>query len=342
MTKATTKSIGVGFIGTGGMGTRHAVNLHKYVGGAHVAAVYDLDKRHAEDAAAQTGNPEIFDDPYKLIKSKAVDALILASPDDTHSPLTLACLKAGKPVLCEKPLATTVADAVKVLNAEVKLGKRLVSVGFMRRFDPQHLAVYNAAHSGQLGNPILVKGVHRNASQAYGVLGSTILTNSAGHDIDSARWLLGGEVTEVSVRGLRSSDSVHPETKDMLILQLAFDNNRMAVAEVFVNAGYGYEVSAEVVCERGTAVTTQPDLALVRNSANRGYYVPSDWLSRFQEGYIAELQDWVNTLTAGQIFSGASAWDGYVTMMVTSACIKSLQTAKTVPVQLIAKPELYQ
>ena len=105
-TKQNDQPIRVGVIGTGGMGTKHAINLHRFVGGARVSAVYDLDPTRAQQAAEQSGHPQVFSDPLKLIEDPQVDAVLIASPDDTHARMTLACLKAGKPVLCEKPLAT--------------------------------------------------------------------------------------------------------------------------------------------------------------------------------------------------------------------------------------------
>jgi myo-inositol 2-dehydrogenase/D-chiro-inositol 1-dehydrogenase len=195
--------------------------------------------------------------------------------------------------------------------------------------------------SGDIGRPLLFKGVHRNASVPYGTTGATILTNSAGHDFDSARWLLGEEVQEVYVRGLRSRAELHPDTRDLLLVEMSLTNNCMAVAEVYVNDEYGYEVSAELVCQRGTAVSTQPDLALVRADSRRGFSVPGDWLSRFQDAYVAELLDWVDGVRNRRPFQGASAWDGYVAMRVTSACIQSLHTGAAVPVNLPEKPALY-
>lgn len=332
--------ISIGIIGTGGMGARHALNLSQYVSGTRITAAYDLDPARAAQVAAQIG-ATVFDDPLKLIEDPGVEAVMIVSPDDTHARFTLACLKVGKPVLCEKPLATSAADAMSVLEAEVKTGRRLVSVGFMRRFDPQHVAVKRMADCGSIGQPLLFKGVHRNAVQAYGVTGATILTNSAGHDFDSARWLLGEEVQEVYVRGLLSRPELHPDTRDLLVVEMAMSNNRLAVVEVYVNAEYGYEVSAELVCQRGTAVTTQPDLALVRSGARRGYSVPLDWLSRFQEAYVEELRAWVGSLQGNQTFPGANAWDGYATMLVTRACIQSLHSGAVTAVELIDKPALY-
>ena len=337
----STGNVRVGVIGTGGMGTRHAVNIHRFVGGASVVAVYDLDQGRANQAAAQCGNAQVFDDPIKLINDGSVDAVVIASPDGTHAEMTLACLKAGKPVLCEKPLATKAEDAVRVLEAEVAIGRKLIAVGFMRRFDPQHVAVKNMATSGEIGQPLLWKGVHRNAQVAFGITGATILINSAGHDFDSARFLLGQEVQDVFVRGLKSRAELHADTKDLLLIQLTMSNNCLATAEVYVNDEYGYEVSAELVCQRGTAITVQPDKTLVRAKSHRGFYVAADWLSPFQDAYVAELIDWVDSLQSGQPFRGATAWDGYVTMMVTTAAIQSLNTGAIVPVKLIEKPALY-
>jgi myo-inositol 2-dehydrogenase/D-chiro-inositol 1-dehydrogenase len=323
------------------MGGRHARNLHRLVGGARVAGIYDLDQQRARQMAEACGGAAVFTDPGDLINEASVAAVLIASPDGTHAELTLACLRAGKPVLTEKPLATTLDDAVRVLEAEAAVGRRLVSLGFMRRFDPQHAAVKTAAASGTLGRPLLFKGVHRNAAVAFGITGETILINSAGHDIDSARWLLGEEVTEVSVRGLRSRAELHADTQDLLLIEMALTNNSLATVEVFGNAGYGYEVSAELVCQCGTAVTTQADAALVRGSAHRGYPVPADWLSRFQEAYVAELLEWIDSLQTGRAFGGANTWDGYMTMLITGACIESLRRGTVVPVKPLEKPALY-
>ena len=334
--------IAVGIIGVGGMGTRHADNIHHLVDGAFVSAVYDVDQSHAEHASSMCDSAKIFNDPFMLIGSATVDAVLLASPDDTHAELTLACIRAGKPVLCEKPLTTTVDDARKVVSEETAFGQKLVSVGFMRRFDPQHVAVKEVVSSGELGLPLLWKGVHRNASVPYGTSGATILTKSAGHDFDSARFLLGAEVQEVFVRGLKTRPELHNDTTDLLVIEMIMTNNCLAVGEVFVNAGYGYEVSAEVVCQKGTAITQQPGKVKIRANSHRGFYVSSDWLEPFEEAYVLEDRAWINSLNGGVPFRGANAWDGYVTMMITAACIQSLRNGKIVSVQLGKKSEMYK
>ena len=334
------RSVAVGIIGAGGMGMRHAENLHRHVGAAHVAAAYDLDWGRAEQVAALCG-AAVYDDPLRLIQDDRVEAIIIASPDATHAGFVQECLRWGKPVLCEKPLATSAADAAMVIEAECALGRRLAAVGLMRRFDPYHVAVRQVVASRQLGRPILYKGVHRNAAIPYDARGEVIVTNSAGHDIDAVRWLLGQEVAEVYVRGVRSHTTFSVDTTDLLLLQMTLNGDCLATIELYVAAEYGYEVSAEIVAERGAVVTGQPDKAIIRSAQTRSVAVPMDWLERFQEAYVIELAEWVRSIQTAAPFPGASAWDGFAALLVTDACIKSLLGRGPVAVRMPACPPLY-
>lgn len=336
-----TGPLSIGIIGAGGMGMRHAENLHRQVGAARIGAVYDLNPARAAQAAALGRGIIVFDDPRQLIRDERVDAVLIASPDATHAEFTLECLRNRKPVLCEKPLATNAADAARIIEAECALGRRLVSVGLMRRFDPFHVAVQQVVASRQLGRPILYKGVHRNASIPYDVRGEVVLTNSAGHDIDATRWLLGQEIEEVFVRGVRSHAGFSVDTTDLLLLQMKLTGDCLATIELFVAAEYGYEVSAEIVAERGTVVTGQPDAAIVRAAQTRAAAVPTDWLGRFQEAYVAEMLAWMGSIQTEQPFPGANAWDGYMALLVTDACVRSLHSNGPVAVQAPARPGLY-
>jgi myo-inositol 2-dehydrogenase / D-chiro-inositol 1-dehydrogenase len=107
-------SVGVGVVGTGVMGSEHARVLRREVPGAHLAGVFDADP---DRARAATAGAVVFSDPRSLIASERIEAVVIASPDATHAELTLACLEAGKPVLCEKPLASTAAEALRVVHA---------------------------------------------------------------------------------------------------------------------------------------------------------------------------------------------------------------------------------
>lgn len=334
--------ISVGVIGAGRMGSCHAVNVHRYVKGARVAAIYDLDQVRAGQVAAECGSARAFQDPVQLIQDVGVDAVVIASPDPTHAEFVHECLRHHKPVLCEKPLATTAADALKIIEAEQALGRRLIAVGFNRRFDPRHAAVRQVVAAGEIGRAILYKGVHRNAMIPPHWPGKLVVTGSAIHDIDSVRWLLGQEITEVYVRGVRTHTSFSDETRDMLLLQMVLSGECLATVEVSVAIEYGYEVSAEIVGERGTALTMQPGLALVRSREARSVAVSSDGLAYFQEAYVSELTHWVHSVQTEQAFTGATAWDGYMSLLVSDACIQSLHSGTPVPVSTPAKPGFYQ
>jgi myo-inositol 2-dehydrogenase/D-chiro-inositol 1-dehydrogenase len=183
--------------------------------------------------------------------------------------------------------------------------------------------------------------VHRNAAIPYDARGEVIITNSAGHDIDTVRWLLGQEIEEVYVRGVRSHPTFSAETTDLLLMQMTLTGDCLATIELYMAAEYGYEVSAEIVAERGTVVTGQPDNALVRSAQARSTAVPIDWLERFQAAYVAEVAQWVEGIRSGQPFAGASAWDGYAALLVTDACVRSSRSRSPIVVQMPLRPSLY-
>ncbi len=339
MPEETTLAIGV--IGAGSMGVRHASIVREQVSSAQVTGVYDLDAERAQ-SLAESSAVRVFHDPLRLIDDPDIDAVIIASPDNTHRDFCLACVAAGKPALCEKPLAETAEDAREILEAEVKAGKRLISVALMRRFDPYHAAVYELVRAGNLGRPVLYKGIHRHPSSPEDTRGETLLTNSASHDFDAARWLLGQEVEKVYVQGVRTRDTFTPETRDLVLLQLGFTGDCLATIEISGAVDYGYEVTAEIVGQKGVATSRRPDLATVRSAGTVGADVPQDWLDRFQEAYVAQMREWVAAVRSGARFPGANAWDGYMTLHLTNACIRAFQSGAAVTVDAPARPALYE
>jgi len=258
---AYSDEISVGVIGTGGMGTRHAETLSATVSGARVAGVTDLDRSRAEKLAADCGSDVmVFENEQALIRDDGIDVVVITTPDDAHAGLVMECLQHDKPVFCEKPLATTVDDARKIVDAEVELGRKLVQVGFMRRYDPQHLDVKRAIDSGAIGHPVLLKGTHRNTGARPGTSSESILVNSAVHDLDAARWIIGQEIEEVYVHGTNTPAASDGEVLDLQVIQLALSGGCLANIEVYVNAGYGYEVDLEVVGDAGTIRVAPPML----------------------------------------------------------------------------------
>ena len=325
-------SLGIGIIGAGIMGADHARTLARHVPGAHVAAISDLDAARAGAVGAETGARQVLTDPLAVIADPAVDAVIVASPDATHAALTLACLAAGKPVLCEKPLAATTEECLRIVAAEAALGRTLVRVGFMRRFDPAYVEMKRLLDGGTLGAARLLHCVHRNVAPAYSFEPYMAIANSAVHEMDIARWLLGTEFVRAQVIRARSARPADP-----ILLVLESEAGALIDIEVFISAGYGYDVRGELVCERGTVTLATPAPTAVRLAGTESIGFAADWRPRFAEAYRLELQSWVRGIATGH-YEGASAWDGYAATAVANACVEALNTGAPVDIRLADRP----
>lgn len=335
------EQIAIGVIGTGGMGGMHAENLHTRVTNARLAAVSDVDAERAGMIAEQYGSAAVFTDGAELIRDQSVEAVVIASPDPTHAPLVLECLKADKPVLCEKPLADSAEAALEVVEAEAKLGRKLVQVGFMRRYDPQHVAVKEAVESGAVGAPVVFKGWHRNPDLDPGIDSEWVVINATIHDIDSARWFVEEEIEEVYVRGMNTAPKLGEDVWDVQLIQFSTTGGRMGSIETNVVAGYGYEVGVEVVGESGVVRSAPPSGAVVRRDYAASQRIEDGWLDRFHTAYAIEVQSWVASLQSGGP-TGPDAWDGYASLVVADACIASLRSGSPQKVARLELPALYR
>jgi myo-inositol 2-dehydrogenase / D-chiro-inositol 1-dehydrogenase len=330
----------VGVVGTGGMGAMHAENVHDKIAHGRLVAVADLDSTRAERLAERCGSAAVYREPVELIRDDAVEAVVIASPDPTHLPLVLECLENEKPVLCEKPLAGDAGGALEIVEAEVELGRKLVQVGFMRRFDPQHVAVKEAVASGAIGEPMMFKGWHRNLDQEPGLDSGAVVINSTIHDLDSARWFLGEEIEGVYALGVNTAPKLGKDVLDLQLIQFSTTGGRLGTIETNVVSGYGYEVGVEVVGELGTVHTASLGGAVVRGARAASQRVEEDWLQRFQDAYVIELRSWIESLGNGTP-TGPDAWDGYASLVVADACIASLRSGSPRKVPTLEAPALY-
>jgi myo-inositol 2-dehydrogenase/D-chiro-inositol 1-dehydrogenase len=319
-------SVGIGVIGAGMMGADHVRTLTGGVAGAHVAAISDADPARAEAAVRECDGARAIADPHALIADPAVDAVVVASSDATHEEFVVGCIGARKPVLCEKPLATSADACLRVIEAELAAGRRLVHLGFMRRFDPAYGVVKARLDDGGLGEILLLHCAHRNASSPPGFTSEMLITSSAVHEIDIARWLLGEEIVGASVRAARPTSQAANGLRDPQIVLLETAGGVLIDVEVFVNAGYGYDIRCEVVGETG--------------SVHLGEQVEPDFRARFATAYQRELEAWVGAVGDGP-GPGPSAWDGYVANAVADACLESLASGVRASVSLEERPPLY-
>ncbi len=334
-----TERLRVGVIGAGGMGGRHAQNIHEHVVTAELTAVTDIDTDRAAEAADQAG-AQVFDDGFELIESDSVDAVIIASPDATHGGLASACLQHGRHALVEKPLATDLPGAAKVVAAEAALGRRLLQVGLMRHYDPQHVAVKRALERGDIGRPLMFRGWHRNPPEARPPTSEEVLINSAVHDIYSTRWLLGDEVSEIFVRGT-TIDPTRSDQLDLQLITMAMAGGAIASIEVNKDSGFGYEVGVEITGSHGIVSTAPHHTPVVRQNGQMRQAVEPDWLERFAAAYIIEVRAWVASIISNQP-EGPTVWDGYLTLAAALAGVASIETRTPVPVDLPERPALYR
>lgn len=313
--------------------------LARRVSGARVVATFDVNMERSEELAAEHG-ARAHASAGELIEDPDVDAIVLASPGETHAGLTIRCIEAGKPVLCEKPLAPTVAECLDVLAAEVAIGRRLTQLGFMRRYDSGYLRVKQAIDAATVGDVLLLHCVHRNAGSAAGHTSAMSFTDSAIHEIDTARWLTGEEVVSATVVPVRSSPAAPSGLRDPQILLLGLGSGAVVEIEVFVNCGYGYDVRCEVVGSAGTVSLENPSTGVVTRDGARREPVPEDWRIRFGDAYLLELQEWVDGVARGEA-TGPSVWDGYAATVVACACVDALDSGREVAVKLVERPPLY-
>jgi myo-inositol 2-dehydrogenase/D-chiro-inositol 1-dehydrogenase len=253
----------------------------------------------------------------------------------------MAAFERDLPVLCEKPLTPDAASALRVMEAEQRLGHRRVQVGFMRRYDAEYRRLKALLETGQLGRPLMLHNRHRNVASPPGWTSEMLINDSVVHEMDVTRWLLDQEITAVTVLRPTPSANAPDAVQDPQFVVFETDGGAVVDVEIFVNCGFGYQVQAEVVCERGTARVGDGH-ALVTNMAGRwGGTIAQEFVERFADAYDREVQAWVDATRRGEV-TGPGAWDGYAAAAVCEAGVRSLQDGGRVPVELVERPPLYR
>lgn len=321
------KHVRIGVIGTGIMGTDHARILHRDVPGADVVMLADIDEQRARALAEEFPGCTVSTDPSMLISSPEVDAVVIASSDQTHAEYVLGCLDARKPVLCEKPLAPTAAECATLVEAEraiAEAGPSLVSLGFMRRFDVGYAEMKSRISSGALGTPLMVHSTGRGVSAPEGTNELTI-TGSAIHDLDVIPWLLDSPVTEVSWLAPRQSPNV-TDRQDPQFLLVRTADGVLSTVDIFLNATYGYDIRCEVVGSNATVALAEPVDLVTDAALGRTTSYAADWRPRFADAYRRQDRAWIESLTSGiPSPSLATASDGLIAALVAEAAITSMR-----------------
>jgi myo-inositol 2-dehydrogenase/D-chiro-inositol 1-dehydrogenase len=318
------------------MGAAHVDNLSRWTPGAVVSRVYDLDGDRAAHIAAGIG---ALPSPSAegVIADDQVDAVLVAAPDPLHEELALACLGAGKPTLLEKPLATSPDGSRRVVDAEVAGGRRLLQLGFMRRFDPAYLELREAVTDGSIGLPRVAHCLHRNAHSHPSHTSEGLLVNSMIHEFDSVPWMLDDPIAAVTVFPARVPPG---DLQDVQVAVIETAGGVVVTVEVSINAQYGYDIHTEVAGTRGTVSLMSPYGVSVRREGIDGRVVKADGTARFADAYRIEVGAWVEGIRSGRP-AGPSAWDGYLANRAAFCAVESLHGAGRVVVPAQERPVLY-
>ncbi|SDD87892.1 Gfo/Idh/MocA family protein [Auraticoccus monumenti] len=333
----------VAVVGVGVMGADHVERLATRTKFARVSVVNDFDTAKASRLAGTVPGCRAVEDPFEAITADDVDAVLLASPGRFHAEQVLAALEIGRPVLCEKPLALDPADALQVVRREAEHGSPLVSVGFMRRFDREHEELRASLAAGELGTPLMVHCKHRNASVPGHFDDRMMVYDSAVHEVDSVRYLLGEEIVSASVLKPTPSENAPAGLHDPMLVLFRTASGRVVTDELHLTTSAGYEVRTEVVGSRGSA-TIGLEVGRLTTQLPGGRWggsVHADFRPRFRDAYDVQLQRWVDAVRRGEGVdpTSATAWDGYAAAVVCEATARALDTdGAPVPVELATRP----
>jgi len=298
------RKLGVGVVGVGEMGKRHAENLRRLVPEARLVAIADVAAQRAKQVADELEIEHAFGSIEEMLQRKDVDAVVIATPDKFHAQSIRMAASAGKNVFCEKPLAISLEDAEAALR-EVSRAKVRLQVGFMRHYDPAYAAAKKRIEGGEIGTPIVFKSVGRDKDEpplsAYqsGVNGMLFYTNSI-HDFDLARWLMQDEVLEVQSY---TTTTVRPELAkygDIVagVVNLKFVHGAIGNIESHAQAIYGYDVRTEIIGSKGSIFvgTLQRTPVSFLTAQGSSKNLADHFLSQFADAYLTEIRDFVQTM----------------------------------------------
>jgi scyllo-inositol 2-dehydrogenase (NAD+) len=296
--------LGIGVLGVGEMGRRHAENVGRLVPEARLVAVADAAPDRARQVATELEIDHSFESLEQMVGCKEIDAVLIATPDKFHAKAIEVAAGAGKAILCEKPLALNLADAHRALDAVAKAGVSL-QIGFMRRYDPAYASAMKRVEAGEIGDPVVFKSIGRDkdvpplAAYQSGVNGMVFYNNTI-HDFDLARWLMRDEVTEVHAY---TTVAIRPEVAqygDVVasVVNLKYEQGAIGNVESYVQAIYGYDVRTEVVGSKGSILigSLEKTPAIFLNAGGGTHILADHFLSRFADAYLAEVVDFVHNI----------------------------------------------
>jgi myo-inositol 2-dehydrogenase / D-chiro-inositol 1-dehydrogenase len=327
-------------VGAGRMGTDHIERLTRRIVGAEVSAVVDADVSRAKKAVEAIPSASAVSDIGQALDQEDVNAVLIATPGFLHRDMLLQVLERDLPILCEKPLTPDAPSSWEILEAEQRLGKKRIQVGFMRRFDAEYERLRSLIVSDELGGLLMLHCSHRNPETPPGFTNEMLINDSVVHEFDVIRYLTGEEIKNVQVRLGRATRQAPSGQHDPQHVLIETENGVLADVEIFVNAQFGYQVATQAVFEKGIVNIGEDGGPYIRSAGRWGGAITPGFVERFRDAYDIEIQRWVGAAKRGEV-DGPTAWDGYATAACCEAGVAAQKSGEKVDVSLKNKPSIY-
>ena len=333
--------INIGIIGAGRIGNVHAESITYHIPDARVAMVTDVMVESARKLAERFGVPKYSGDYMDILNDPAIDAVLVCSPTPTHADISIAAMKAGKHVFCEKPVHTSIEKIREVARVAEETGRKL-QIGFNRRFDHNHRHVQQLAQDGTLGSIEIIKITSRDPeppSPEYAASSGGLYIDMMIHDFDMAMFLAGSDVTEVYAMGTSLVDKRIGEAGDVdtAIVTLTFENGALGVIDNSRRAAYGYDQRVEVFGSLGMAADENDGDSTVRVSTAAGVVGDKPqffFLERYMQSFTEEMRQFIRAIREnGEVPVGIHA--GLMSVVLAKAAKKSLDEHRPVKISEI-------
>ena len=331
------KTIKIGIIGAGRIGRVHAENIAKFVPEMEIKTVADpYMSEETVEFLQRLRIPCLAKDADVILSDPEIKAVVVCSPTDLHAEYAIKAAQAGKDVFVEKPVDYRIERVREVIDEVKKAGVKL-QVGFNRRFDHNHRAVYEAVRAGKAGRVNLIKISSRDPAPPsidYVKVSGGIFYDMMVHDFDMARFLAGSEVTEVFAYGGVLVDPAIGEAGDVdtAVVSLKFENGAMGVIDNSRRAVYGYDQRVEVFGSEGAVMDGNDTLS------NAVFYGAEGTVSdtcykimwdRYTGAFAAEQKAFASAVINGTE-PPVTGEDGLYPILIAAAAAKSLREGRPV------------
>lgn len=294
-------------IGAGRAGMVHAANYRRHLVGAELVAIVEADPVRAEKAARDLEITASFRDIQTALDEAEFDAVVITTPTFTHTEIAVDAAQAGKHVFCEKPMALTLAECDRMIQAAA-MAKVVLQIGFMRRFDPPFMDAFRKIRDGAIGEVMRIYTMTRGPGLPPRWACDTrtsngMLAEASSHDFDTIRWLGGADLarvyTEAETYKCPDLKKEFPDFYDNALVSVRLVNRVMGIIDTSVPVDYGYDARAEVLGTKGVMFIGElRQEALVVCTRETGMVQPQfiAWRERFREAYLAEARHFVECI----------------------------------------------